>query len=203
MQKISFQVDTEIVIGSEGVPILPTAFVLFSLVTYVTLVMSIGLLVDFVMHIALRYFESKEQRREDKAREVLRTMGTPVFLAGASTFLGVLPLSLASSSIIYTIVIAFIGMVVLGVTHGLIFLPVILSIIGPEGAPTDTIPKCPSPTNSAESVDSLPEAVSPRVPSTDDASRAVAIESLPTTRTGLSRKPDPPDADFVFVPSFE
>ena len=84
------------------------------------------------MHIALRYYESIESGREAKAKDVLRTMGTSVLLGGVSTFLGVLPLLFSSSNVVHTIFVAFIGIVSLGIAHGLIVLPVILSLVGPE-----------------------------------------------------------------------
>lgn len=46
--------------------------------------------------------------------------------------LGTLPLAFSSSDIFSTVFIAFLALVSLGSTHGLILLPVILSIIGPE-----------------------------------------------------------------------
>ena len=76
-------------------------------VSYVALVMSIGLMVDFLLHILLRYFESKETSRDAKVKDVLQTMGTSVFIGGISTFLGVLPLAFSSSTIFSTIFIAF------------------------------------------------------------------------------------------------
>jgi len=100
--------------------------------TYVALVMSIGLLVDYVMHITLRYYESAEVGREEKTKDALRTMGASVLLGGISTFLGVLPLLLSSSDVINTIFMTFIGVVTLGIAHGLILLPVLLSLFGPE-----------------------------------------------------------------------
>lgn len=100
-------------------------------VTYVCLVISIGLMVDFIIHVLLRYYESKEQTREAKVHDTLETMGASILVGGISTTLGVLPMSLSTSEIMNTVFISFFVMIVLGVTHGLIFLPVMLSIFGP------------------------------------------------------------------------
>jgi hypothetical protein len=48
------------------------------------------------------------------------------------TVLGTLPLAFSTSDIFQTVFIAFLALVVLGVSHGLLLLPVILSFIGPE-----------------------------------------------------------------------
>jgi len=100
-------------------------------VSYCGLVMSIGLLVDYIMHILLRYYETAGNRRE-KTVDMLHTMGTSVLVGGISTFLGTLPLIFSTSNIFYTLFVAFLGMVTLGVGHGLILLPVFLSTFGPE-----------------------------------------------------------------------
>jgi Niemann-Pick C1 protein len=100
-------------------------------VSYISLAMSIGLLVDYVMHLLLRYYESSGSRKE-KAVEMLQTMGSSILIGGISTFLGTLPLAFSSSEIFTTIFTAFLGLVTLGCGHGLILLPVILSTIGPE-----------------------------------------------------------------------
>lgn len=96
--------------------------------------MSIGLLVDFVMHILLRYYESSGTRVE-KTVTTLETMGSSIFLGGVSSLLGTLALAASASSIFFSVFVVFFGLVVLGVLHGLIFLPIILSTFGPEDPP--------------------------------------------------------------------
>ncbi|CAB9526306.1 Pick type protein homolog 1B [Seminavis robusta] len=102
-------------------------------VTYICLVISIGLMVDFIVHVLLRYYESSKRTREDRVRDTLETMGASILVGGLSTSLGVLPLALSTSNILSTVFISFFAMIALGVTHGLVFLPVLLSICGPTG----------------------------------------------------------------------
>jgi len=84
-------------------------------VTYVSLLVAIGLLVDYVMHVVLRFYETpKTSSRDAKVRDVLRTMGASVMLGGVSTFLGVVPLMFSASDIIFTFVITFGGVVIIG-----------------------------------------------------------------------------------------
>ena len=100
-------------------------------VSYVTLVMAIGLLVDYLLHVLLHYYKTPGNR-EEKVIAVLRSMGSSVMMGGITTFLGTVPLAFSASEIFTTVFIAFITLVVLGISHGLILLPVILSIFGPE-----------------------------------------------------------------------
>eukprot|EP00934_Nitzschia_sp_Nitz4_P002728 Nitzschia sp. Nitz4//scaffold71_size96697//41966//44816//NITZ4_004693-RA/size96697-augustus-gene-0.144-mRNA-1//1//CDS//3329557241//2718//frame0 len=102
-------------------------------VSYISMVMSIGLLVDFIVHVLLRYYEETGTRYE-RTKSMLKTMGSSVLLGGISTFLGVLPLAFSTSNIFFTVFVTFLGLVLLGMAHGLLLLPVLLSIFGPETA---------------------------------------------------------------------
>jgi len=62
---------------------------------------------------------------------MLSTVGAPVLLGGLSTLFGTLPLAFTSSDVFYTVFIAFVAIVVLGLGHGLILLPILLSLVGP------------------------------------------------------------------------
>lgn len=100
-------------------------------VSYVCLTMSIGLVVDYLMHVLFRYYEVCGNRVE-KTIEMLRTMGASILLGGATTFLGIIPLMFSVSDVFETVFFTFMGIVVLGMGHSLILLPVLLSIFGPE-----------------------------------------------------------------------
>jgi uncharacterized membrane protein YdfJ with MMPL/SSD domain len=93
--------------------------------------MSIGLLVDYLLHVLFRYYEVPGNRH-DKTIELLRTMGASVLLGGTTTFLGIIPLLFSVSDVFATVFYTFLGIVVLGMGHGLILLPVLLSTFGPE-----------------------------------------------------------------------
>lgn len=112
-----------------------------NVVSYFALVISIGLLVDFLMHVLLRYYESECSTREEKVKDTLRTMGSSILVGGLSTMLGVLPLAFSTSELMRTVFVAFIGMVALGVTHGLCVLPVVLSLCGSETPMKEYKPK--------------------------------------------------------------
>jgi Niemann-Pick C1 protein len=99
--------------------------------TYILLAMSIGLLVDYLLHILFHYYEVPGNRHE-KTVATLKTMGASVLLGGVTTWLGTVPLLFGSTAIVETVFITFLGIVVLGMCHGLVLLPVLLSLFGPE-----------------------------------------------------------------------
>jgi Niemann-Pick C1 protein len=100
-------------------------------VSYMVLVMSIGLMIDFILHMLIRYYEIPGSRQE-RVLKSLTSIGSSVLLGGLSTFLGVLMLAFSTSEVFRTVFRALVGLVVLGCGYGLILLPVVLSMIGPE-----------------------------------------------------------------------
>ena len=90
-----------------------------------------GLMVDYILHILMRYYECKDTRRE-RIHETMSTMGSSIFLGAASTFLGLMPLALSTSNVFQDIFVSVVGLICFGVLNGLIFLPVVLSLVGPE-----------------------------------------------------------------------
>ena len=101
-------------------------------VSYVAIIMAIGLYVDYILHILFSYYGSRELRREAKVKTALETVGISVLLGGLSTFCGAIPLALTSSDIFFSVFVAFVAIVTLGMGHGLILMPVVLSLVGPE-----------------------------------------------------------------------
>lgn len=101
-------------------------------VMYISTVMSIGLMVDFVMHVTLMYVETTGRTsRTQKTKDTLVTIGSSVLLGGFSTLVGVIPLAFSTSEIFWTTFVIFFGLVLLGLLHGLVLLPVLLSMFGP------------------------------------------------------------------------
>ena len=88
-------------------------------------------MIDYIMHILMRYYEAKGNRRE-KIHETMSSMGSSIFLGAASTFLGLLALAFSTSDLLQDVFVCVCGLIVFGVLNGLVFLPVTLSLVGPE-----------------------------------------------------------------------
>nr|KAG5690493.1 hypothetical protein BaRGS_033333 [Batillaria attramentaria] len=104
-----------------------------SSLTMIHLVMSVGFSVDFSAHVCVAYMVSGGTTRTERAYDAITHAAGPVLNGGLSTLLGVL-MPVFSESYIFTSFARIMFMVIgFGVLHAILFLPVVLSFIGPQG----------------------------------------------------------------------
>lgn len=93
--------------------------------------------VEFVSHITRSFAVSTKPSRLERAKEATISMGSAVFAGVAMTNLpGILILGLAKTQLIQIFFFRLnLLITLLGLLHGLVFLPVILSYLGPDVNP--------------------------------------------------------------------
>lgn len=101
-------------------------------VSVVNLSLAVGLTIDFSAHLGLAFMEAVGTRQE-RARLAVRNLGPPLFHSGFSTFLAVSVLVVARSYIFRVFFKMFVLIIGLGMFHGLIVVPELLSLLGPRG----------------------------------------------------------------------
>ena len=99
-------------------------------ISMINLVMALGFSVDYNAHVAYHFVSSKATSAENRVIDSLGKIGGSVLLGGLSTFLGMMPTGFASSTVFKTFFKMFVGIVVLGLLHGLAILPVYLALLG-------------------------------------------------------------------------
>eukprot|EP00297_Palpitomonas_bilix_P001640 CAMPEP_0113876152 /NCGR_PEP_ID=MMETSP0780_2-20120614/5331_1 /TAXON_ID=652834 /ORGANISM="Palpitomonas bilix" /LENGTH=1021 /DNA_ID=CAMNT_0000862205 /DNA_START=52 /DNA_END=3117 /DNA_ORIENTATION=+ /assembly_acc=CAM_ASM_000599 len=99
-------------------------------VSVVNIVLAIGLAVDYCAHIAHSFIIAKGSKNERMVL-ALKNMGSSVFHGAFSTFVAVLVLGFSNSYIFFIFFLMFFLTIALGILHGMLFLPVLLSVAGP------------------------------------------------------------------------
>ena len=111
--------------------------VTINVVSTINLVLAIGLAVDYAAHIG-HAFMTMTGSRNKRVRAALTEVGTTVFNGGFSTFLAFVPLGFSVSFVFWTFFQIFFLVSMFGLFHGLIYLPVVLSLFGPSPYPSKT-----------------------------------------------------------------
>uniref|UniRef100_H2Z0N8 SSD domain-containing protein n=1 Tax=Ciona savignyi TaxID=51511 RepID=H2Z0N8_CIOSA len=118
-------------IATELLGFMGAAGVKLSAVPAVILVASIGLGVEFTVHITFAFITSCGSRRERVVQSIGHMTG-PVVDGAVSTLLGVVMLAGSEFDFIIKYFFQVLGiLILLGVLNGLVLLPVVLSLIGP------------------------------------------------------------------------
>ena len=113
-------------------------------VSVINLVLAVGLSVDYSAHIGHCFMVKGGDSRDARATEALADIGASVLNGALSTFLAVAVLLGSTSYVFKTLAIQFALTVGLGVIHGLILLPVLLSLFGPRPFSSAEPPKTES-----------------------------------------------------------
>ena len=103
----------------------------FNYVTGINLVIAVGLSVDPVAHTCHAFLRA-EGTGDERATHALRTVGTAVANGTISTLLVLLPLAFARQYIFITFVKTLALIISFSAWFGLVFLPVVLSVLGPS-----------------------------------------------------------------------
>ena len=100
----------------------------------VLLSVALGLAVDYSAHIAHAFMTISGESRDERVSKTIIAMGPAVFNGGFSTFLAFSILMVSKSFVFKVFFKIFFLVVVFGLYHGLVFLPVVLSFLGPPSA---------------------------------------------------------------------
>lgn len=102
------------------------------MVSCIALQLAVGLCVDYAAHIGHTFLITAGTNKSERAIEAVLHIGSAVIYGGGSTLLGVVMLSLSDAYTFKAFFKIFLLVVLYGLFHGLILLPVVLSLIGPQ-----------------------------------------------------------------------
>ncbi|XP_069116335.1 patched domain-containing protein 3-like [Argopecten irradians] len=102
-----------------------------SVITMIDIVMSIGFSVDFSAHICHAYITVDGTTRKERVHNALERAGGPIINAALSSIIGILILAFSSSYIFRSFFKLMFLVMVFGLAHALLLLPLVFSLVGP------------------------------------------------------------------------
>nr|CEL64283.1 TPA: Sterol sensing 5-transmembrane protein, related [Neospora caninum Liverpool] len=102
-----------------------------NMLTMVNLIISIGFAIDYATHICHTFCHCVGRTRDLRVFETLVLIGNPIFHGVLSTLLGVSVLAFTRSYVLRVFFKMMTLVLVLAFAHGVILLPVLLSLVGP------------------------------------------------------------------------
>jgi predicted RND superfamily exporter protein len=109
-------------------------------VSVINIVLSVGLSIDYSAHVGHCFMMKGGDNKDRRVLESLSDIGAAVLSGAVTTFLAVVVLLFSSSYVFATLSKQFALTVGLGVIHGLVLLPVLLSILGPKAFDSAEMP---------------------------------------------------------------
>ena len=100
-------------------------------VSSVNIIIAIGLCVDYSVHMCHAFLTVSGTRKE-RAKAAIMDMGVAVLNGGFSTLIAFILLAGSESHVFSSFFRIFLLVIIFGLYHGLILLPVMLSLIGPS-----------------------------------------------------------------------
>nr|XP_003222097.1 PREDICTED: patched domain-containing protein 3 [Anolis carolinensis] len=96
-------------------------------ISMINLVICIGFSVDYSAHISYAFVSSEKIQMNEKAADALDRLGYPIVQSACSTLVGVFVLSLANTHVFRICFKIIFLVIVFGLAHGLLFIPVFLT----------------------------------------------------------------------------
>lgn len=107
------------------------------LVSCIALQLAVGLCVDYAAHIGHTFLTFSDKSRTKRAVDTVTHIGAAVLYGGLSTILGLAMLAGSDAYVFTAFFRIFLLVIVFGLFHGIVLLPVILSIVGPPPHKSD------------------------------------------------------------------
>ena len=96
-------------------------------ISMINLIMCIGFSVDFSAHVSFHYISHSSLNPDDRVRDAMMFLGTPVIQSALSTIMGLMLMATSTSFIMRTFYKVILLVIVFGFMHAMFLLPVLLS----------------------------------------------------------------------------